>query len=55
WTYIWLKAEGALTAEKYADLTADLFFAGIEQVQDAKANPAPAVAKRTSRAAAKAL
>lgn len=55
WTYIWLKAEGALTAEKYADLTADLFFAGIEQVQDAKASPAPAVAKRTSRAAAKAL
>jgi len=33
WTYIWFKPEGALTAETFADLTADLFFTGINQVQ----------------------
>jgi AcrR family transcriptional regulator len=32
WTYIWFKAEGPLTPHKFADITASLFFAGIESV-----------------------
>jgi len=37
WTYIWFKPEGALTAEKFADLTADVFFTGINQGQETPA------------------
>jgi len=34
WTYIWFKAEGPLTANKFADITASLFFDGIKQLEE---------------------
>jgi len=34
WTYIWFKPEGALTPQRFADITAGLFFAGIDSVED---------------------
>jgi AcrR family transcriptional regulator len=32
WTYIWFKEDGALTPQKFADITAALFFSGIGTV-----------------------
>ncbi|MBU6452954.1 MAG: TetR/AcrR family transcriptional regulator [Cyanobacteria bacterium REEB67] len=32
WTYIWFKEDGALTPQKFADITAELFFTGIGTV-----------------------
>ena len=32
WTYIWFKEDGALTPQKFADITAALFFTGIGTV-----------------------
>jgi AcrR family transcriptional regulator len=33
WTYIWFKEDGALSPGKFADITAGLFFAGVENLE----------------------
>jgi AcrR family transcriptional regulator len=38
WTYIWFKPEGALTPQKFADLTAGVFFEGVGSVIDGAAD-----------------
>lgn len=39
WTYIWFKPDGALTPQKFADITAGLFFAGIDSVEETNGGP----------------
>jgi AcrR family transcriptional regulator len=54
WTYIWFKPEGPLTAQKFADITAGLFFAGIDSIDDGVDEPRPkqsgALKERTATA-----
>jgi len=39
WTYIWFKPEGPLTPQKFADMTAGLFFAGINSIEEGGDSP----------------
>ncbi len=39
WTYIWFKPEGPLTPHKFADITAGLFFAGIDSIEEGGDSP----------------
>jgi TetR/AcrR family transcriptional regulator len=41
WTYIWFKPGGKLTAEGFADVTADLFFEGINSLDAASTDGIP--------------
>jgi AcrR family transcriptional regulator len=52
WTYIWFKPEGALTPQKFADITAGLFFAGIDSIADDVDEPCKAEGGRKEKAAA---